>query len=271
MQRNGLMRSCFAVLVGTAMAASLGVLGAGSAAGHGYTDSPASRQLHCAEGTVDNCGPIQWEPQSVEGPDGFPAEGPPDGQICAGGNERFAPLDNPRGGEWPAEDLVAGTAHEFQWTLTAQHSTATFEYFVTTDNYNPREPLTRDMLEPEPFAAVQFHGERPPRTFSHTSQLPRGKQGRHLILGVWTVADTPNAFYACHDVVFTDSGSDPAPEPDPGQPGCDAPPWTPDATYVEGDTVSHDGATYRAKWWTRGTEPGTSGPWGVWERVHTCT
>lgn len=40
--------------------------------------------------------------------------------------------------------------------------------------------------------------------------------------------------------------------------------WHASTTYVEGDRVSHDGQTWRAGWWTRGEEPGTTGEYGVW-------
>ncbi|MGO4752139.1 lytic polysaccharide monooxygenase, partial [Streptomyces sp. 2MCAF27] len=42
----------------------------------------------------------------------------------------------------------------------------------------------------------------PPSTLSHSGAIPSRKTGRHLILAVWTVADTSNAFYACSDVQF---------------------------------------------------------------------
>ncbi|MDV6013937.1 lytic polysaccharide monooxygenase [Haloechinothrix sp. LS1_15] len=256
------------MLAGTATAATLALLGAPAASGHGYTDDPISRQLHCAEGNVEDCGAIQWEPQSVEGPDGFPEGGPADGKICAGGNEHFAPLDNPRGGNWPTQELEAGADHEFRWSFTAAHSTEKFEYFVTNDSYDPLEPLTRDMLEPDPFETVPFEG-RPPFEHSHTSRLPGNKEGRHLILAVWTVADTDNAFYACHDVVFTGNGNGTDPG-DPELPECDAAAWDAEATYQSGDTVSHGGAEYRARWWTRGTEPGSGGSWSVWDFLGNC-
>jgi chitinase len=51
---------------------------------------------------------------------------------------------------------------------------------------------------------------------------------------------------------------------------CDAPAWAATSVYTGGDTVSHDGTVYRAKWWTRGEEPGTTGQWGVWEAVGDC-
>ncbi|CAM4243636.1 lytic polysaccharide monooxygenase [Pseudoalteromonas byunsanensis] len=39
------------------------------------------------------------------------------------------------------------------------------------------------------------------------------------------------------------------------------PAWRPEATYVGGDKVSHNGKNYQAKWWTRGEEPGTALVW----------
>jgi chitinase len=46
--------------------------------------------------------------------------------------------------------------------------------------------------------------------------------------------------------------------------------WTSSQVYVGGDTVGHDGVEYRAKWWTQGEEPGTTGEWGVWESKGRC-
>jgi len=39
--------------------------------------------------------------------------------------------------------------------------------------------------------------------------------------------------------------------------------WKPTRVYVKGDTVTHEGTTYTAKWWTRNQEPGDR--WGPWE------
>ncbi|NED51405.1 chitin-binding protein, partial [Micromonospora aurantiaca] len=70
-----------------AIAAGLGVaplvavvLPATAAFAHGYVSAPMSRQAQCAARIVQ-CGSIQWEPQSVEGPKGL--------QSCSGGNARF--------------------------------------------------------------------------------------------------------------------------------------------------------------------------------------
>ncbi|MEU8884785.1 lytic polysaccharide monooxygenase auxiliary activity family 9 protein [Streptomyces hydrogenans] len=169
---------------------------------HGYTDSPISRQKLCANGTVKNCGSIQWEPQSVEGLKGFPAAGPADGTICAGGNSRFAQLDDPRGGAWPTTKVTAGQSYSFRWQFTARHATTDFRYYITKNGWNPNSKLTRSQLDPQPFLTVPYNNQQPPSTLSHSGTIPAGKTGRHLILAVWTVADTANAFYACSDVQF---------------------------------------------------------------------
>ncbi|MDI9889017.1 lytic polysaccharide monooxygenase [Streptomyces sp. HNM0645] len=189
-----------AAVVGLTVAGAT-LLSTGSAGSHGYTDSPISRQKLCANGTVGSCGEIQWEPQSVEGPKGFPGAGPADGRICAGGNSRFAQLDDPRGGTWPTTRVSSGQNHTFRWQFTAMHATTDFRYYITRNGWNPGQPLTRAALDPQPFLTIPYHGRRPPGTLSHSGTLP-SKSGRHLILAVWTIADTPNAFYACSDVQF---------------------------------------------------------------------
>lgn len=40
--------------------------------------------------------------------------------------------------------------------------------------------------------------------------------------------------------------------------------WNAQKVYVQDDTVSYEGKLWRAGWWTQGTEPGTTGEWGVW-------
>ncbi|MET8677712.1 lytic polysaccharide monooxygenase auxiliary activity family 9 protein [Streptomyces sp. NPDC004647] len=178
------------------------VLATGSATSHGYTNLPISRQALCANGTVKDCGPIQYEPQSVEGPKGFPSGGPADGKICSAGNSQFAQLDDPRGGRWPATKVTGGQGYSFTWRLTAPHSTTDFRYYITKNGYNPSRPLTRADLELQPFMSVPYNGTRPGTTVVHQGTIPTQKTGKHLIVGVWTIADTSNAFYACSDVTF---------------------------------------------------------------------
>lgn len=51
---------------------------------------------------------------------------------------------------------------------------------------------------------------------------------------------------------------------------CSAPVWNSSTVYYNGDTVSWKSKLWRAKWWTQGEEPGTTGQWGVWEDKGTC-
>ncbi|GGP67539.1 lytic polysaccharide monooxygenase auxiliary activity family 9 protein [Streptomyces melanogenes] len=184
-------------------AAGTSLLATSSASGHGYTDQPLSRQKVCANGTVQNCGEIIWEPQSVEGPKGFPAAGPADGTICAGGLSRFAQLDDPRGGTgWPTTKLTGGQTYTFRWQFTARHATTDFKYYLTKQGWDPSKKLTRAALDPQPFLTVPFYNKQPPATLSHEGTIPAGRSGRHLVLAVWTIADTGNAFYSCSDVQF---------------------------------------------------------------------
>ncbi|MER5950619.1 lytic polysaccharide monooxygenase [Streptomyces sp. NPDC001904] len=196
-------KKIYAALLGLTTAGAF-ALSAGGASSHGYTDLPISRQKLCANGTVANCGNIQWEPQSVEGPKGFPAAGPADGQICSANHGEFGQLNaakQPNGSAWPTTKVTGGQSYTFRWQFTARHSTTDFRYYVTKNGWNDSQPLTRAALDATPFLTVPYSGQ-PPATLSHSGTLPSGKSGHHVILAVWTIADTANAFYACSDVTF---------------------------------------------------------------------
>ena len=63
-----------------------------SAFAHGYILN--SRAKLCATGVNSGCGPVMYEPQSVEGPDRFPSTGPADGTIAAAGDPKWQHLTN---------------------------------------------------------------------------------------------------------------------------------------------------------------------------------
>ncbi|MFD7711277.1 lytic polysaccharide monooxygenase [Streptomyces sp. NPDC059785] len=194
----------YAGALGLATAGAL-VLSAGGASGHGYTDLPVSRQKLCQNGTVTGCGDIQWEPQSVEGPKGFPASGPADGQICSANHTNFGALDKPAkpdGGAWPTTKVTGGQSYTFRWQFTARHATTDFKYYITRSGWNQNHALTRADLNTTPFLTVPYNNQQPPATLSHSGTIPSGLSGHHVILAVWTIADTSNAFYACSDVTF---------------------------------------------------------------------
>ncbi|MEU5081284.1 MULTISPECIES: lytic polysaccharide monooxygenase auxiliary activity family 9 protein [Streptomyces] len=193
-----------AVVLGAVTAGAF-ALSTGGASGHGYTDLPISRQKLCQNGTVTNCGQIQWEPQSVEGPKGFPAGGPADGQICNAGLGQFAQLGAPKtpsGAAWPTTKVTGGQSYSFRWQFTARHATTDFKYYITKPGWNQTHNLARSDLNLTPFLTVPYGGQQPPSTLSHSGTLPSGLSGHHVIVSVWTIADTGNAFYACSDVTF---------------------------------------------------------------------
>ncbi|MGC0419761.1 chitinase [Embleya sp. AB8] len=51
---------------------------------------------------------------------------------------------------------------------------------------------------------------------------------------------------------------------------CAGTPWDRAAVYTNGTTVSYKAHSWKAKWWTQGEEPGTTGQWGVWQDLGPC-
>lgn len=84
--------------------------------------------------------------------------------------------------------------------------------------------------------------------------------------------------------IVTAVGGSPNPDPSPSDPtpspscptptdpptGCTAAPWSNTPAYTGGTQVSHKGHLWKAKWWTQGEEPGTTGDWGVWQDLGAC-
>ncbi|MEV4133391.1 lytic polysaccharide monooxygenase [Dactylosporangium sp. NPDC049742] len=229
-----------------ALGATAGTLWFGSpASAHGYVSSPPSRQALCAQKKVADCGPIQYEPQSVEGPKGQ--------KNCNAGKPEFAVLnDNSR--NWPATQV--GTSVTFNWVLTARHSTSTWDYFIGN---------TR-------IAQFDDGGKQPNATVSHQVSLA-GYSGRQTVLAVWNIADTVNAFYNCVDLqIGSGGGTTPTATPKPTatvtsspkptasaspKPTASKPPtttpapggaaWAAGVTYHVGDVVTYDGRKYQCR------------------------
>jgi predicted carbohydrate-binding protein with CBM5 and CBM33 domain len=238
-----LRRRMAAVAAGIALAPVLVVLmPASPASAHGWITTPPSRQAMCATRRMTNCGGLEFEPQSMEAPKGA--------RSCSGGS-RFTVVDD-ESRNWPVNSV--GSTATFTWHLTAAHRTTTWQYF----------------LDGQIFRTFDEGNQQPPFDLSHTlTGLPGG---RHKILAIWNIADTAMAFYNCVDIqVGSDGGgggNPPPPPPPPPPGGCDA--WSASAVYTANMTVGHSGGKWRAKWWTQGEEPGTTGEWGVWEHVGVC-
>lgn len=188
------------------------------AAAHGYMNSPPSRAYACQQGLNIGCGPAQYEPQTVgEAPKGFPEFGPADGKIASGGHTSFAPLDAQSANRWHQTEIKDHNI-DFSWFYTAAHKTTRWQYFITKGGWNPNLPITRDSFELTPFCQVENGGGIPidgsaggngQGKEKHSCSIPTDRSGYHLILGAWTVDDTPAAFYDIVDVNITAQGPDP--------------------------------------------------------------
>ncbi|MEE4541298.1 chitinase [Streptomyces sp. V4-01] len=51
---------------------------------------------------------------------------------------------------------------------------------------------------------------------------------------------------------------------------CTTASWSSSQIYTGGNTASWKGHNWKAKWWTQGEEPGTTGEWGVWQDLGAC-
>lgn len=175
---------------------------------HGYIDKPPSRAVLCRTAIPNNnnikfnknCGSVEHEPQSVEGPQGFPEGGPENGKIASGGNETFSALNEQSADRWHKIAMKSGE-NTFKWTLTARHSTASWRFFITKQNWDVNKPLTRDDFDLKPFCQRFDNGKMPTATVELNCNIPE-RSGYQVILGVWDIADTKNAFYQVIDAEF---------------------------------------------------------------------
>ncbi|EKT4481683.1 lytic polysaccharide monooxygenase [Pseudomonas putida] len=135
---------------------------------------------------------------------------PTDGKIASGERPAAAYLDR-TDVNWDKHDVASATPLEFTWSFSARHKSRRFNYFITKAGWNPKQPLSRSQFESEPFAT--FLNERQPywgysdeetwpeQPTKHTLQLPE-REGYHVLLGVWEIAETDKAFYQVVDLNF---------------------------------------------------------------------
>jgi len=218
-----------------------------SVSAHGYVSNPPARGWLCKQGGNTGCGPVQWEPQSLEGFSGFPGTGPADGRIASAGLTQFRELNEQTSSRWSRTPIQAGPL-AFTWNFTANHVTRNWRYYITRDGWNPNLPLSRSSFESAPFCTANGNQQRPPMTLVHDCHVP-ARTGYQVILAVWEVGDTPMSFYNVIDVLF--KGGDPPPP---------APTWEvkgtihPTTDLASGDSVRtrvFDGQGERADLQTR--------------------
>lgn len=181
-----------------------GLLLTSSVFAHGYMSAPAARGYLCKIGGNSQCGAAQWEPQSLEAPSGFPAAGPADGKIASASHIQFAELDAQSADRWTKRDMEAGE-QSLSWFFTANHTTRNWRYYITRQDWNPNQPLTRAAFDLTPFCTADGGMVQPPKQVTHRCNVPK-RTGYQVILGVWEVGDTTNSFYNVVDVMFKGDG-----------------------------------------------------------------
>ena len=172
---------------------------------HGYMDGPKSRALLCKEGANLNCGSVVYEPQSLEYLKGFPQSGPADGKIASANGQFGGFLDQQSSVRWAKTDITSGPLL-MDWTYTAPHSTDGWSYYMTKPGWDQNAPLERSGFEK--IATVTHDGSKAFTNPDHVIDIPANRNGYHVILAVWDIADTVNAFYNVIDVNVDGAGED---------------------------------------------------------------
>ena len=203
-----------------------------SVSGHGYVESPPSRNYGCRSGLNSGCGSVQYEPQSVEGPDGWPSGGPADGTVAAAGRSGFGQLNAQTPSRWGKTAISSGR-NVFTWRFTAVHRTRDYKYYITRAGWNQNSPLGTSSFDTTPFCVVDGGMQMPSNPTSHSCTVPT-RSGYHVVLAVWDVGDTGASFYNAIDVTIggagpTPPGPVPVPPPTPTRP-VPTPPTPPTPT-----------------------------------------
>lgn len=170
---------------------------------HGFISEPPSRAYACSLGQNVDCGDVEYEPQSLEAPTGFPNSGPADGKMGSAGSARFTPLDEQTAVRWKKVSMKPGD-NTFTWKFTAAHPVNNWRYYITKQDWDPNQPLTRASFDLNPFCKIDGKMAMPQTITSKSCNVPN-RTGYQVILGVWEVADTPNSFYNLIDVDFSGS------------------------------------------------------------------
>lgn len=151
----------------------------------------------------------------------------PDGQLCAGGNAKFAGLDLARS-DWQATPIAPGPdgTFDFEFYATAPHATQDWVFYVTRQGYTPDQPLQwSDLFEFCRLGDVPLSADN---RYILNCPLP-AVTGKHVIYTTWQRSDSTEAFYTCTDVILGEGG---------GSPWADEGPMNAQTDLVAGSTVT---------------------------------
>lgn len=199
---------------------------------HGRVTSPASRGAVAIDLGLLGV----WQVNEMEGGKNFPALAagpfpapfdtdsasvtpPADGYILSGGKSDARDCVNCTDEEmsqqlgrpfaWPLLNVEPGQTLKVDWAYTAAHTTRGYRWLITKDGWDPKQRVSRAQLEAQPFfedfypqVPYYSHADELKAKVAHDVKLPANKQGRHVIVLMWIVANTGNAFYQAFDVDF---------------------------------------------------------------------
>ncbi|MGI5489458.1 lytic polysaccharide monooxygenase auxiliary activity family 9 protein [Microtetraspora malaysiensis] len=190
----------------------------GQSARHGNVISPPSRAgIHLEPWQAAGLETGKFFPalqaglRDPDAPDDVPNNTPPvDGKIASAGLDFAASLDEPRD-DWTKHPVRAGDQLEVTWHMHAPHKTRRWNYFLTSSSWDPKKPLARAQFDPTPIMTILNTGQpywasdalMPDNPTVHQVRLPSDRKGYHVLLAVWEVADTGNAFYQAIDLDLT--------------------------------------------------------------------
>lgn len=284
---NSLKRSLF--LVGCAGGVLMGL--SQTVVAHGTLTSPASRIWNCYQEGPQTpqsaaCQAVaaaggatslyDWNGIRQGDANGNHQAKVPNGQLCSGGDPNYFKGQDLTRNDWVSTNISAGS-YTFRWNNPAAHKTLYYRYYITNNGYNPSSPLQWSDLS----LICDTGPEDALNNPAHTCNIP-ARSGRHVIYGVWQRSDSPEAFYACSDVVFGGSSSIPASSSSSSSVGSSSsaggaacsnvPVWNANTIYTEEDQVQLSGIRYEAKWWTQGDNPAAgTGDNYVWTNQGSCS
>lgn len=178
------------------------LLSSAGAWAHGYITMPASRNLLCKQGGNSACGAIQWEPQSLEAPSGFPAQGPADGVIASAALLQFSELNEQTSSRWTKRAIKAGP-NNFSWQFTANHASRNWRYYIIRADWNPNQKLTRAAFDLTPFCTVNGNNVQPPMQVTHACNVVMFGDGGNVPQWTERGAISPSVDLAAGDSVAT--------------------------------------------------------------------
>lgn len=218
MKKNKLVKLGTSAAVTAIAASGLLVVMSGNVSAHGYVESPVSRSYQAKldfdggmgwDAAIEKYGSVITEPQGLEALKGFPENGPADGHIASADGKFEGILDIQTSNYWKQQTISTGT-NKFTWEYTKDHSTSKWHYYMTKQGWDQNAPLVRDELEL--IGTVEHDGSLSSTNLTHTINVPDDRSGYNVILAVWDVADTANAFYQVIDVNVDNDGSTTPPE-----------------------------------------------------------